>query len=191
MKVPSDPAVAQPDATGDGVRVRAIQREDVPRCAEILESVRPWFGLDDSNRAFMESLRVLPAAVALSLDGATIVGFIALASYSPRAAEIRVMAVERALHRRGFGRALVDWGEAWCRREGVPWLHVKTLGPSTPDEGYERTRAFYVALGYEPLFESKTMWGADNAALILVKHLACVDRDRRDRRGAAQTPLAP
>jgi GNAT superfamily N-acetyltransferase len=154
-----------------------MQPGDVPLCAAILESVRPWFGQDDSNRAFVESLRVLPAAVALSPDGATVVGFIAVAPCSPRAAEIRVMAVERALHRRGFGRSLVEWGEEWCRREGTSWLHVKTLGPSTPDEGYERTRAFYVALGYEPLFESRTMWSGGNAALILVKHLACPDRE--------------
>jgi hypothetical protein len=51
----------------------------------------------------------------------------------------------------------------------VRWLHVKTRGPATPDPHYERTRRFYLALGFEPLFESLTLWGPEDAALILVK----------------------
>lgn len=37
---------------------------------------------------------------------------------------------------------------------------------------YERTRAFYLAEGFEPLFESRTLWGEENVALILVSSLA-------------------
>ena len=157
------------------VIVRPIGDADVAQCAEILESVRPWFGLDDANRAFLAGLRTLPS-VGAEADGA-LVGFLSLATFSPRAAEVRVMAVERDRHRRGIGRALLAWAERWCADRGVAWLHVKTLGPSTPDEGFERTRRFYVAMGFEPLFESSTMWGAGNTALVLAKHLACAPRD--------------
>lgn len=153
------------------VVVRPIGPDDHPRCAEILASVRPWFGMDDANRRFLDGLHVLPSAVAVT--GGEPVGFVSLTSHGPAAAEISVMAVDRSLHRRGAGRALVGWAERWCSEHGVAWLHVKTLGPSTPDEGYERTRAFYVALGFEPLFETATTWGPDNSALVLVKHLAC------------------
>ena len=46
------------------------------------------------------------------------------------------------------------------RRE-VRWLHVKTRGPSTYDEDYERTRRFYLAVGFEVLYESRTEWGPE------------------------------
>jgi hypothetical protein len=53
-------------------------------------------------------------------------------------------------------------------QHGVRWLHVKTRGPSTPDPAYERTRRFYRAVGFDDLYESRTEWGAENAALVLV-----------------------
>jgi hypothetical protein len=55
-----------------------------------------------------------------------------------------------------------------CRRilDGLPgWFGL--------DPEYEQTRRFYLALGFAPLFESLELWGPENAALILVKHLAC------------------
>ncbi len=82
-----------------------------------------------------------------------------------------MIAVDPELHRQGVGTALLAWAEQWCEREGVRWLHVKTRGPSTPDPGYERTRQFYLARGFEPLFESLELWGPEDAALILVRVL--------------------
>ena len=49
------------------------------------------------------------------------------------------------------------------------WLHVKTRGPSTPDPGCEKTRRFYLAAGFDPLFESLTLWDPEDAARILVE----------------------
>ena len=79
------------------------------------------------------------------------------------------MAVGRELHRRGVGAELVRWAEQWCAGEGVRWLHVKTRGPATPDPGYERTRRFYLAVGFEPLFETLDLWGPQDSALVMVK----------------------
>ena len=81
------------------------------------------------------------------------------------------MGVEPAVHRRGTGRALVTAAEDWCRAREVRWVQVKTRGPSTYDEDYERTRRFYLAVGFEVLYESRTEWGPENAALVLVKFL--------------------
>ncbi len=61
--------------------------------------------------------------------------------------------------------------EDWLRRRGVDWLHVKTLGPSHPDEDYAKTRAFYVACGFWPLEEFKALWDEKNPALMLIKKL--------------------
>ncbi len=81
------------------------------------------------------------------------------------------MAVHPACHRRGVGRRLVEELEAEARRRGGRWLHVKTLAPSHPDPFYARTRAFYLALGFDPLFESEAIWGPENPAVVLVKAL--------------------
>jgi steroid delta-isomerase-like uncharacterized protein len=159
--------------------VRELKPADVPACARILASLPDWFGIEASNRAYVESLSRLPGAVAES-DG-RIVGFAAIELHNPVSAEIHVMAVEPALHRQGLGRELVRWTKQASRARGVRWLHVKTRGPSTPDPEYERTRAFYRAQGFEPLFESRTLWGEENAALILVCSLAPTDEIRSFR----------
>ena len=49
-------------------------------------------------------------------------------------------------------------------------LQVKTLGPTRPSEHYDRTRAFYAALGFQPLEEIHDLWPG-NPCLIMVKPL--------------------
>ncbi len=151
------------------VSVRELIADDVPDCERILYALPDWFGLEESNRAYVEALRRFPGAVA-EIDG-RIVGFIALEEHDPRSVEIHVIAVEHALHGQGAGSALSDGAEARCRARGVHWFHVKTRGPATPDPDYEKTRHFYLGRGFEPLFETLELWGEENAALIMVKTL--------------------
>jgi hypothetical protein len=65
----------------------------------------------------------------------------------------------------------VHEAEARLIADGVRLLQVKTLGPSMPDEGYGKTRAFYAALGFLPLEETMAFWGEENPTLIMVKAL--------------------
>jgi GNAT superfamily N-acetyltransferase len=153
--------------------VRELAPEDIPRCAELLATLPEWFGFSDVNDAYIESLGQQPSFVS-EVDG-RVVGFIALERYGEVSAEIHVMAVERERHRQGIGRALVDRARTWCRDNEVRWLHVKTRGPSTPDSNYERTRLFYLAEGFDPLYESRTEWGPTNAALVLVQAVRSPD----------------
>ncbi|HEX2381093.1 MAG TPA: GNAT family N-acetyltransferase [Acidimicrobiales bacterium] len=149
--------------------IRPIEEGDVEACSALLARLPAWFGIPEVNAGYVESLRELPAWVAV--EAGTVVGFAAALSHTPGSTEISVMAVDPDLHRRGYGRALVAAVEAWCRDNGVAWLHVKTRGASTYDDDYERTRRFYLAMGFEMLYESLTEWGEENAALVLVKHL--------------------
>jgi ribosomal protein S18 acetylase RimI-like enzyme len=100
-----------------------------------------------------------------------VVGAAVLAVHFPSSYEIHFLAVHPDCHRQGIGRGLVALLEGEARRRGGCWMHVKTLGPSHPDPFYARTRAFYSALGYQPLFESSAIWGPENPALILIKSL--------------------
>lgn len=150
--------------------VRPFRVEDRPACAEIFERLPQWFGIPTSNEKYLAELSELPAFVAH--DGGELVGFTSLRVHNPRSAEIEVLAVTPELHRRGIGSRLVDRLEDELRtRGGFELFHVKTLGPSMPDEGYERTRSFYLARGFVPLFETTELWGPENPALVLVKPL--------------------
>jgi 2-polyprenyl-3-methyl-5-hydroxy-6-metoxy-1,4-benzoquinol methylase len=85
--------------------------------------------------------------------------------------EVHFMAVRPERHRRGIGRTLLHHLELEARAQGGRWLHVKTLAPSHPDPYYARTRAFYQAMGFTPLFESTALWGPENPTVVLVKPL--------------------
>jgi ribosomal protein S18 acetylase RimI-like enzyme len=89
----------------------------------------------------------------------------------PRAAEIYLLAVDPAQHRRGAGRAMVTALERDLIADGVRFLQVKTLGPSHPDAGYRRTRKFYLAMGFEPVEEITGLWPPGNPCLIMMKSL--------------------
>jgi GNAT superfamily N-acetyltransferase len=149
--------------------VRDLQPEDVPACERILLALPEWSGLSASNMAFIESLRRLPAFV--PVIETEVVGFLALETHTVVSAEIRIVAV-KPFHRNGVGHALVSRARDWCAERSVRWLHVKTRGPSTPDPYYERTRSFFAAEGFDPLFESLTLWGSADAALVLVRSTA-------------------
>jgi len=136
---------------------------------ELIAALPDWFGLPESNAEYLRNLSRLPSWVAL-LDG-QLAGAITLEPHFPGSFEVHFMAVRPEHHRRGIGRALLARLEAEARARGGRWLQVKTLGPSHPDPFYARTRAFYEAMGFSPLFESAALWGPENPALVSVKLL--------------------
>ena len=46
---------------------------------------------------------------------------------------------------------------------------MKTRAASKPDDGYDKTRAFYVAYGFRPLEEFPNLWDPENPALQMIK----------------------
>jgi ribosomal protein S18 acetylase RimI-like enzyme len=138
-------------------------------CDEILGALPDWFGIPESNAAYLADLARLPSWVALS--GAEPRGAVTLLEHDPASFEIHFLAVHPRQHRRGIGRALLEHGASHARARGGRLLHVKTLGPSHPDPFYARTRAFYRSLGFVPLFESPAFWGEENPTLVLVRSL--------------------
>lgn len=151
------------------VAVESLQSDDIPACEAILERLPDWFGLPESNRAYVASLAELPALVARFRGG--VAGFLAIFEHYPHSAEIHVMAVAPELHRQGVGRELVREVEEGLRARGVAWLHVKTRGPSSPDVSYAKTQRFYEAVGFAPLLETTAFWGEEDPTLLLIKYL--------------------
>src|SRR5215831_5756193 len=155
--------------------------QQAPQTVErLLRSLPDWFGVESSIIDYVASAAKLPTYLAWPAPAAgraapraaqDAVGVLLAARHFPAAAEIYLMAVDQAVHRRGVGRAMVEALERDLAQERVRLLQVKTLGPSDPDPGYQRTRLFYQAMGFEPLEEITGLW-PDNPSLIMVKALA-------------------
>ncbi len=150
------------------IEVRAFRPADRADCEGVLATLPDWFGIAEANAAYLDGLAQLPSWVAVA--GGRVVGFTSLRTHAPCSVEIEVLAVERDRHREGVGRRLVAALEGEiARRPEVTLFHVKTRGPSQPDPGYDRTRRFYEALGFEPLFETEALWGPQDPALVMVR----------------------
>jgi coenzyme F420-0:L-glutamate ligase / coenzyme F420-1:gamma-L-glutamate ligase len=147
---------------------RVVEIEDPAERSRIAEAVLrdlpDWFGIEESTRTYIEDAATLPTLV-VEPD----LGFLCLKQHTPAAVELYVMGVRRSQHRQGIGRALVEAAESWCRARRIPYLHVKTLGPSRPDPGYDATRSFYEAMGFVALEELHGLWDEGNPTLVLVK----------------------
>jgi GNAT superfamily N-acetyltransferase len=146
-------------------------RADQANVERLLRALPEWFGIEDSLLGYIAEAGTLPGYLAYIEGGSEGVGVLLLKRHFPHAAEVHLMAVTPALHRRGVGRALLAAAEADLRSDGVRLLQVKTLGPSRPDDGYRRTLAFYRAQGFIPLEEIDGLWPG-NPCLILVKSLS-------------------
>ena len=140
--------------------------DDVER---LLAELPEWFGMEESNRGYIESARTMPSVAALA-DG-EVVGVCLVRDHNPESAEIELLAVRRDLHRQGIGRQLIERVERELRARDVRLLQVKTFGPSGNSAEYERTRAFYVSMGFIPLEERTDIWDENNPCLISVKPL--------------------
>ena len=151
------------------ISIREFVEQDREKCKQVLGGLGEWFGIESSNEAYISTLGRIPTAVAVIDE--EIIGFAALEQHNNDSVELHVIAIKRAYHGSGIGTKLINWAESWCREKGVSWFHVKTRGPATPDPNYEKTRKFYEARGFVPLFESLAIWGPENAALIMVKKL--------------------
>lgn len=94
-------------------------------------------------------------------------GFAALKETAPKTAEIYVMGVRSGLHRAGVGRRLFAALYRHAKERGYAFLQVKTV-----QEGhypaYDRTNAFYRAVGFTELECFPSLWDAWNPCQVLV-----------------------
>lgn len=141
---------------------------EADECEQILRSLPKWFGIEEAIIGYRRDIEAMDTYV--TETSGKVVGFLTLNQHNEFSAEIHVMAVRGEHHGHGLGRALVEHAEQVLRSRSVEYLEVKTVGPSLPNEHYERTRGFYSALDFRPLEENR-LWGEANPCLIMVKRL--------------------
>jgi ribosomal protein S18 acetylase RimI-like enzyme len=99
-----------------------------------------------------------------------VVGFLTVVHHFEASSEITWMAVHADHRDRGVGRALVGRLTDQLRAQGRRLLLVLTVSsldeePGVAD-GYQRTRAFYRAVGFLPARELPDLWPEDKALLL-------------------------
>jgi GNAT superfamily N-acetyltransferase len=157
---------------------RVTSGEQAPETVDRLLRLLPdWFGIESANAEYVRKAHELPTYLAWPARGPAVeaqepqpAGALLAARHFPESAEVYLLAVAPTMHRRGIGRALVETLAADLIADGVELLQVKTLGPSLPDAGYDRTRRFYLHMGFRPLEEIGGLWPG-NPCLIMVKVL--------------------
>ena len=133
--------------------------------ASVLAALPDWFGLPDSAAEYVRTSRGLPFWAAVE-DGRA-VGFAALKETAPKAAEVYVMGVLPERHRAGVGRRLFGALYRYARGRGDAFLQVKTVQEGRYPE-YDRTNAFYRAVGFTELECLPTLWDEWNPCQVLV-----------------------
>jgi GNAT superfamily N-acetyltransferase len=138
--------------------------------AAVTEALPGWFGIPEANRRYNDGVAEPDTAVLAALEGGEAAGLIALKLHFASNADIYWMGVMPRQHRAGIGRALISAAEDWARAAGCRSMSVETLSPAHPDPLYARTREFYAAMGFLPLFELSP-YGPRNPMLYMVKML--------------------
>ena len=138
-------------------------------CESILRSLPDWFGIESSIVQYVKDIEEMPTFV--FRHGNDVVGFLTIRMHNPFSAEMHVVGILPTHHRQGIGKALLSLAEEWLAADGIEFLQVKTLGPTRPDENYDKTRLFYESVGFRPLEEFPTLWGETLPCLLMVKKL--------------------
>ena len=138
-------------------------------CEPIIRALPEWFALEEAIQKYVKAIDGMPTF--LAWQGEAAVGFLTVKVHYPQAAEFYVLGLLPGFHHQGLGRRLAKSAEDWLREQEIAYLQVKTLGPSRSSFEYERTRAFYLAIGFSPLEELTEIWDENNPCLIMVKKL--------------------
>jgi len=141
-------------------------------CDDILRALPDWFGDEESVVDYVKQVQPLPFFIVS--DKGRLVGFVAVLPHNAHTAEVCVMGVLHEYHRKGIGKMLIDRCEDYCKKNKMEFLTVKTLDESRNWEPYERTRKFYLSMGFKPLEVFPLLWGESNPCLFMAKHLGDV-----------------
>ena len=138
-------------------------------CNDILRSLPEWFEIEAGIIDYVDKVQLMPFYAAYVNNKP--VGFVVIKVHNIFTAEIFVMGVLREHHKKGIGRALIKKCEDYCYECRIEYLTVKTLDASREDDGYSKTRIFYLSTGFRPLEVFPLLWDEDNPCLFMAKYL--------------------
>ncbi|QNO14169.1 GNAT family N-acetyltransferase [Alkalicella caledoniensis] len=153
------------------LQIQGVKDKDLKSviCDNILRDLPNWFGIEESIIEYKKTSKDIPFYAVYNEDKA--IGFVAIKVHNPYTAEVYVMGTLKEYHRKGIGRMLINKCEEYCKENGMEFLTVKTLDESRASESYEKTRQFYLAMGFRPLEVFKTLWDENNPCLFMAKYI--------------------
>lgn len=131
----------------------SAERSEV--CNLVLQALPKWFGIESSILDYVNDVKSMDRWAACFDNKLS--GFISINKHNALTAEIHVIGVLEAFHKKGIGKILVQKAEAALYQQEFKYLTVKTLSELRADENYEKTRHFYLALGFAPVEVFKTL----------------------------------
>lgn len=134
----------------------------------ILESLTEWFGIEESREEYIESSSACPFFAAYA--GGVPVGFICLRKTGKDTAEIYVLGILEAYHRKGIGKRLFETARKAAREEGFSFLQVKTVQMGRYP-CYDATNRFYLSVGFKEFQVFPDLWDKNNPCQIYVMAL--------------------
>lgn len=138
-------------------------------CEDILRQLPDWFGIDAAIMDYVEQSKNLIFYAAF--DNHKPIGFVSIKNHNKYTAEMYVMGILKDYHRQGIGRRLINSCENYCKATKRTFLTVKTLDELRANKSYEKTRLFYLSMGFLPLEVFPLLWGKENPCLFLAKHI--------------------
>ena len=135
----------------------------------ILSALPEWFGIENAIYNYCEDASTMPTYFAVLGDG-TKVGFVCMKFNNEFTAEIHVMGILKEYQGKGIGLALVDYATEMARKRLSEYIMVKTVGSSSSDAHYAKTREFYTKAGFRPLAEFDSIWPG-HPCLLMVKKI--------------------
>jgi ribosomal protein S18 acetylase RimI-like enzyme len=121
--------------------------------AALVHRLDRWFE-PDAFRLISAELRADTTLLAID-ETDQVIGFLIVLIEDEQAGRISWAGVDPAWHRRGVGRAMIEAIAEEAAQAGLTRLVVETISDQVDYEPYERTRAFYGGMGFQPYHE----WG--------------------------------
>ncbi|MGI6669785.1 MAG: GNAT family N-acetyltransferase [Acetivibrionales bacterium] len=137
---------------------------------KILRRLPAWFGNEKALCDYVNRVAELPFWAAVDQDG-NCVGFMSVKIHYGTTGDIYVCGVLPEYHGKGIGKKLMNTAEDYFKKNGCKYIIVKTLSEKANYEPYERTRKFYLSVGFEQLITLTEMWDAENPCLIMIKKI--------------------
>lgn len=150
-------------------RVLESEKEKSIICTKILKALPEWFELEEGIVEYSKKVKTT-YVVAAEIDH-QVVGFISIRKINPYTSEVYVMGVLKEYQGHGIGKELLNVVSNYLVTQKVKFLSVKTLGPSSSDQYYKKTREFYKKNKFYPIEELTSIWGEDNPCVIMAKHI--------------------
>lgn len=137
---------------------------------KVLRGLPDWFGNEKALQDYVIDVSNLPFWAALDQEG-NCMGFVAVKIHHGHTGDIYVLGILPEYHKQGIGRQLMEAADLYFKENGCKHVIVKTLSDLAEYEPYERTRQFYLRVGFEPLITLTEMWDEQNPCLIMIKKL--------------------